>query len=387
MLTVLKNNRSLTFYQKIQISHESKISAVYSGGLGATAIARMSFQTATTTTGYNVQLQNYLLDLNQKRVLDSNSLDLTIPNSNARNRGVQRAWEYEKANVEMGGKGSADWTKDQQKEILETGKVRGAEGHHQQNVANHPDQQANPDNIKFYKDRETHLKEGHDGDWHKESDAEIIDKNSMLKKTNTERVLKNEIRGLGIALAIGAGIGMTIGFATTLARSGVTPDSIKLALVEGARSGLEAGLLSGVGYGIGRTIGELASKAVEGILQNLGLTITDNIATMIRMGMVGTLVIGAFSIYQFIKLKYHGIATKDALIQVGKQALFSLSLLAVSIVAQGIFGGAAGTIVSVSTGIIIITYSIVNDVHLRLFAEKIRIYTIEKCYPAFNIRW
>ena len=382
MLTALKNNRSLTFYQQTPVAHQSTISTSYSGGIGATTIAGTSFQTAATTTGYNTQLQNFLTDLNQKRASDASSLDLSKPNSNARNRGVQRAWEYERADVEMGGKGSADWTEEQQAEIRETGKVRGAEGHHQKNVADHPDQQADPDNIKFYKDRQTHLDEGHGGDWHNESDADTIDKNEMLKKTNSKRVWKNEIRGLGIAVAIGAGLGMTIGFVTTLAQSGVTPDSLKLALAEGAKGGLESGILAGMGYGIGRTIGEVASKAVAGVLENLGLTITDNISKMINMGVVGALTVVVFSAYQFIKLKRHGVATKNALIQVGKQALFSLSLLAVSIAAQGIWGGAAGIIVSVSVGIIMITYSVVDSVHQRHFAEKIRVYTIEKCYPS-----
>ena len=382
MLTALKNNRSLTFYQQSPIAHQSKISTSYSGGIGATAIAGTSFQTAATTTGYNTQLQKFLTDLNQKRASDANSLDLSKPNSNARNRGVQRAWEYERADVEMGGKGSADWTDEQQAEIRETGKVRGAEGHHQKNVADHPEQQDDPDNIKFYKDRQTHLDEGHGGDWHNESDADTIDKNEMLKKTNTKRVWKNEIRGLGIAVAIGTGIGMTIGFVTTLAQAGVTPDSLKLAFAEGAKSGLESGLLSAVGYGIGRTVGEMTSQVVAGVLENLGLAITDNISKMINMGVVGSLTVVVFSAYQFIKLKYQGVATKDALIQVGKQALFSLSLLAVSIAAQGIWGGAAGIIVSVSIGIIMISYSVVDSVHQRHFAEKIRIYTIEKCYPS-----
>ena len=196
----------------------------------------------------------------------------------------------------------------------------------------------------------------------------------MLEKTNSKRVFKNEIRGLGIAVAIGAGLGMTIGFMTTLAQSGVTPDSLKLALAEGAKGGLESGLLAGIGYGIGRTIGELASKTVAGVLENLGVTITDNISKMINMGVVGTLTVVVFSAYQFIKLKWSGVATKDALIQVGKQALFSLSLLAVSIAAQGIWGGATGIIVSVSVGIIMITYSVVDSVHQRHFAEKIRVY-------------
>lgn len=385
MLTALKNNRSLTFYQQPSISRDSRITASYSGGIGAAAISSTSFYTAATTTGYNNQLQSFLTDLNQKRASDASRLDLTKPNPNARNRGVQRAWEYERADVEMGGKGSAEWTEEQLEEIRANGKVRGAEGHHQRNVADHPEQQADPDNIKFYKDRQTHLDEGHGGDWHNESDADTIDKNEMLKKTNSKRVWKNELHGLGIAVAIGAGIGMTIGFVTTLAQSGVTPDSLKLALAEGAKGGLESGLLSAVGYGVGRTIGEVATQAVAGALENLGLTITDNLSKMINMGTVGALTIVVFSAYQFIKLKCHGVATKDALIQVGKQALFSLSLLAVSIAAKGIWGGAAGIIVSVSIGIIMISYSVVDSVHQRHFAEKIRVYTIEKCYPEFCV--
>lgn len=385
MLAAIKNNRSLSFYQQPAILHQSKISTFYTGGIGSVAISNTSFQTAATINGYNTQLQRFLTELNQKRASDASSWDLSKPNSNARNRGVQRAWEYERADVEMGGRGSADWTEEQQAEIRETGKVRGAEGHHQKNVADHPDQQANPDNIKFYKDRQTHLDEGHGGDWHNESDADTIDKNELLKKTNSKRVWKNEIRGLGIAVAIGAGLGMTIGFVATLAQSGITPDSLKSALAEGTKGGLESGLLAGVGYGIGRTIGEVASKAVAGALENLGVTITDNLSKMINMGVVGMLTVVVFSAYQFIKLKRHAVATKDALIQVGKQALFSLSLLAVSIAAQGIWSGAAGIIVSVSVGIIMITYSVADSVHQRHFAEKIRVYTIEKCYPLFIV--
>ena len=148
---------------------------------------------------------------------------------------------------------------------------------------------------------------------------------------------------------------------------------------------MESGALAGVSYSIGRTLGDIASKTVAGAFENIGVTITENISKMINMGVVGTLTIAVFSTYQFVMLKRHGIATKEALIQVGKQALFSLSLLAVSIAAQGLWGGAAGIIVSVSMGIIMITYSVADSVHQRHFAEKVRIYTIEKCYPSFVV--
>ena len=101
------------------------------------------------------------------------------------------------------------------------------------------------------------------------------------------------------------------------------------------------------------------------------------------MGIAGLLTIGAFSIYQFMRLKLQGLTTQNALLKIGKQVLFSLSTLAVSILAQVIWEGAAGIIVSAGIGILIITYSVADSVHQRDIGEKIRIYTIEKCYPTF----
>lgn len=408
MLTAIKNRQSLSFYQQPSILHQSKISTSYAGGIGSVAISNASFQTTATTTGFNRQLNEFLNVLNaeRERLTEKVAQGLAKDPSytGARNDGVSLAWDYEAADIKMGGNGSENWTAAEQQEILENrpdivnkpqkvdGKVvnpkagvRSAEGHHQKNVADHPEEQADPDNIKFYRTRKQHKDEGHGGNWQNESDKPGTDKNKMLEKTNFKRVFKNELRGLGIAVAIGTGLGMTIGFVTTLAQSGVTPDSLKIALAEGTKGGLESGLLAGVGYGIGRTIGEIASKAVAGVFENLGVTITNNISKMINMGVVGALTVVVFSAYQLIKLKQHGTATKDALIQVGKQALFSLSLLVVSIAAQGVWGGAAGIIVSVSVGIIMITYSVADSVHQRQFAEKIRVYTIEKCYPSFIV--
>ena len=238
-------------------------------------------------------------------------------------------------------------------------------------------------NIKFYKSRKEHLEKGHNGDFHNSSDAPKIDKDKMLKKTNSKRVFRNEIKGIGIAAAIGIGVGFTIGFAVSLAQTGVTPDSIKYALINGGKSGLSSGIQSTIGYGIGRTVGQLASQALTGVFSNVGLEITENIAKMCNMGAVGAITIGVFSTVQFVKLVCKGESLKTAAIQVGKQALFSLSLLVVSITAQGIFGGPSGIIVSVGVGIIFVTYTIADTVHQRNYSEKLRVYMIEKCKPIF----
>lgn len=380
MLTSLKNNRSLTFYQQTKTKYRS-VNSSYAGGFSAVPISGVSFTTMSTTNGYNAQLNEYLIKLNTLRARDAQRYNLSSPNQAARNMGVKRAWMYEKADIEMGGSGSANWSAEEKAQILKHDSVRGAEGHHQQNVSDHPEQQANPDNIKFYKTKDEHLQDGHDGNWDNESNKPLTDKNKMLEKSNSKRVFKNELKGLGLAVAIGSAVGLTIGFITTLAQSGITPDTLKLATIEGLKSGAESGMLSAVGYGIG----EVTSQAISGVLKNTGITIAENISKMVNMVVVGALTIVVFSTYQFIKLKLKGVATREALIQTGKQALFSLSLLAVSIAVQGIWGGAAVIIVSVSIGFIMITYSIVDAVHQRHFAEKIRIYTIGKCYPSFSV--
>lgn len=397
MLNTLKNNRSLSFYRPISISANTPLSSSSEGTFASTAMGYNAVTTATTTNKYNTEFTNLSNSLNCQRDKLAAKVAQGLANDpsyeGARESGVQLAWKYEKADVMMGGRGSENWTEEEQKQIKDNVNidgnntkrgVSGAEGHHQKNVANHLEDQANPDNIKFYRNKKEHLDKGHGGDFHNETDGPPMDKNAMLKRTNSRRVFKNELRGVGIAAAIGVGVGFTIGFAVTLAQSGITPDSIKTAFANGAKSGVESGILSVVSHGIGRTIGEVAILSMKGMLENLGIEVTENIIKMSNMGAVGLLTISVFSVYQFVKLKQNGVTTRDALIQVGKQALFSLSLLAVTIVVQGVWGGCAGIIVSISIGIICIAYSLGTTAHQRNFSEKIRIYVIDKCKPVFT---
>ena len=394
MLSDIKNRKSLTFYQPSSVDRKTDFSSAYSGGLTTVTTSLNTFQTTSMTNIFNSELNGYLDYFQQVRVTDAMNLDLTQANTVARNRGVYRAWQYEKADLTMGGNGSKNWNAQEKQEILDNvdmddqlksrSGVRGAEGHHQRNAADHPADQANPDNIMFYRTKKEHLEEGHQGDWHNESDAPITDKDQMLKNTNSKRVRANELNGLKLAVAIGIGVGFTIGFAVELAKGGITPDSMKNACIAGAKSGVETGILSTTGFGIGRTIGEMATNALVGGLNNCGLQVTENVAKMCSIGILGLITISIFTIYQFLKLKLQGVLTKDAAIQVGKQALFSLSLLAVSIVAQGIWGGAAGIIVSTTIGIVVITYSVSDIVHQRIFSSYIREYMIEKCKPVYG---
>lgn len=86
-----------------------------------------------------------------------------------KNKAIRKAWEREQQLVQEG-KGTRDWTKEQQKDILDPDKGkayddqgRAFEGQHMKSAAEYPKDQGNPDNIQFLT-RDEHL-EAHKGSW------------------------------------------------------------------------------------------------------------------------------------------------------------------------------------------------------------------------------
>lgn len=86
-----------------------------------------------------------------------------------RNKAIRLAWEREQQLVQEG-KGTRDWTEEQQKDILDPDKGkayddngRAYEGQHMKSAAEYPEYQGDPDNIQFLT-REEHL-EAHKGSW------------------------------------------------------------------------------------------------------------------------------------------------------------------------------------------------------------------------------
>lgn len=82
-----------------------------------------------------------------------------------RRKAVDLAWKREKELV-LEGKGTRDWTEEQQRQIVEEGRAtdelgRAFDGHHMKNVAAYPEYQEDPDNIQFLS-RSEHL-EAHGG--------------------------------------------------------------------------------------------------------------------------------------------------------------------------------------------------------------------------------
>ena len=86
-----------------------------------------------------------------------------------RNKAIKQAWEKEQQLVREG-KGTRDWTKEQQQDILDPDKGkayddqgRAFEGQHMKSAAEYPEYQGNPDNIQFLT-RDEHLA-AHKGSW------------------------------------------------------------------------------------------------------------------------------------------------------------------------------------------------------------------------------
>lgn len=83
------------------------------------------------------------------------------------NRAIREAWENEKSLV-LEGKGTRDWTDEQQKQIKEKGKAydrqgRAFEGQHMKSVSAYPEYQDDARNIQLLS-REEHLA-AHSGNW------------------------------------------------------------------------------------------------------------------------------------------------------------------------------------------------------------------------------
>lgn len=214
--------------------------------------------------------------------------------------------------------------------------------------------------------------------------------NIGVTKKVRRAIIKNELSGLGAAVAIGLGTAFAIGFTVNLIQNGLNPESIKYAFVSNIKPGVEGGVLAGSGQIIGRTIGGSLSKKLSNFIvaklgENIAESTVKNISLMSNMGIVGGLTTIAISVYQFAKYKIAGFSNKECLIRSSKSATLSLSVLTLSVVAQGVWGGSAGIVVSVVSGIIITGYTICKAIYEREMIDKIVLYTISLSYPDYTL--
>lgn len=86
-----------------------------------------------------------------------------ILNAQRRNA-VRNAWKNEQMLVEQG-KGTRNWTVEEQKELLENGHISGYEGHHMKSVSEYQEFAGNANNIQFLTHDE-HINGAHKGNTH-----------------------------------------------------------------------------------------------------------------------------------------------------------------------------------------------------------------------------
>lgn len=269
------------------------------------------------TTNYNNQFRQLFDSLNTERLrLDENvkrKLKQKSDYTGCRSKGVELARKYEIADLKMGGTGSSNYTKEECDQILKTGTVPG-EGHHINNVTDHLEHQANPDNIKFYPNRRAHLDEAHGGNFKNKTNGEFIDKGQMLRNTNIKRVVKNEIYGAAKAFLIVFCISFTISAIVELSRKGIDDAELKNVFINSFNPALKDGAVAAFCYGAGRLAEKYIRENGKSILSGTGKAAS--VCSIIFL----------LSTIEFIKLKRDGVATKEAMRQTGYSALIELGV-------------------------------------------------------------
>lgn len=288
-----------------------------------------------------------------------------------RDEGVNLAWAYDRADLRMGGQGSREYTAAQKNELLETGEIKGLEGHHINDVSNHLSEQANPDNIRFLT-RDDHYV-AHGNAWQNKTQGDMIDREKMLRRTQTKRIFKNEVRGAGITAVIGFGVGFTISAIMELSEKGISQVNARDLVKESARAGLETAALSAISY--------IGSRALAFAWNSLCLPCSPVLSIM-SCGAISLAVSAAF---QFAKTKYSGADTARAFKIVGRQMAVPAATLLASVLAQGVFGGISGILVSAGIGVVCIGTMVYTNVHDRHLNDQLQAYTVEQYKPLYNV--
>jgi len=310
--------------------------------------------------------------LNTKRIQYRQHVDaqLAIDKgfSDYRSNGVGLAREYERADLIMGGNGSRNYTPEERAALIETGSAEGLDGHHINSVGEHRDMQADPDNIVFLT-KEEHL-EAHNGNWQNQTEGKLIDRNKMIRRTNTRRVFHNELKGLGISAAIGFGVGVTISAVIQLSLTGLKDADLPLLMKRSLLSGVEAAAVTSVTYAVGR-----GAHYALGTLFNIGPSAFSYVLS------VGALSAAVGVVYQLVRMRMMGVPKEVAYDIAGKTATVSLLSVALSALATAKYGLVGGTAASIAFTVFLLAFNVGKNIHDRVINEKISLFTIEQQRP------
>lgn len=182
--------------------------------------------------------------------------------------------------------------------------------------------------------------------------------------------LRNELTGLGMAAAIGLGMGVTLALVSELARVGLDSEQIGGVVFDSLVVGAESGTIAAATY--------VAGRGSTYLMESAGLNLMSSAGYMVNFATIGILSTSIVCIYQFTKSKLNGASTNEALSLTGRTAVSSTAMLAMSLAAQGIWGGPAGIIVSTSVGLAFLIVDTGKTVYARKIEARIREYSIEE---------
>lgn len=294
--------------------------------------------------------------------------------SRLRSKGVRTAWRYEKVSIKLGSKGSANWNRSERAQILQKGRVKGAQGHHQKNVHDHPDFMAEASNIKFFRSNKEHLIKGHGGNFRNESNKELIDKDLMLIHDYERSLLRQEAYAVGFAALIGFSLSTSLTIITELTENGIDPKNAHKVLLHASLEGTKGAGSSILYYG-GYRIG---GAAIDGIANYISLS--EKTMKFVKSGsgkiaIIGGVIILGDSIFQTTRDIFKGVSVGDALLNTSKKQAVPVVLLAMTYI-----NPYAGGIASVLT----IGYGVMTSYFKKQLMKKIENYTFDCLYKKAN---
>lgn len=341
--------------KKVNSKRLSNVNYSLTTSVGSAA-AVISFQALNKTNYFNTHIGNIKEFIAAQKELNQQANQLFNGDFSFRGRGVQMGWRGEKILLEMEHGGTRNWNQQEINEIVnKNGKVSGYEGHHINNVADHPTLQAEGDNIEFL-NREEHFK-AHNENWSNSSDGKLINRQIEMKKM----LIKSELLGFGSAVLVGAGIG----FAVSLFNN-------QLSWTERIEFSVEGGTIGGFSYIGARVGGQIAESIFE--------ISSESIRGLAFAGVGASIVT---SIYIFIRARRRGSTTKQALKSSGSYLGVSLIGLFFSIIAKAKYGGNAGLFAGLFFAGIITGYNFYRNYKLEELFNEIQTYEIELLQPSY----
>lgn len=300
---------------------------------------------------------------------------------------IKHAWEYEKFDIQLGGKGSENWSRAERAEILKSGRLKrfknskgkwdSAVGHHRSNKYNHPYAQSDAHNIRFCRNREQHLREEHGGDFHNETDGKWINRDEMVKSTYRRGVVKRELYSAGVAAAIGFVSSAAISLVLEITENGLDRDSFKSTLINAGKQGLP-GARDGLLYYGGLRGGSLVLDKIATGMPLSTKTVQLLKANGCKIAVIGGVIIAVDVVSQTSRGMQDGRSFMESVGNSLKTQILPTTLLGLSVWQPHI--GVAASVAAV-------TYEVWRVQHDRYVLAQVELQRLTKLYDSIREKY